>query len=246
MWIGSWIWFTVRQPNASPPGYQSPASGDSTPKPGSLESLNAKVCHAFMSHSLSNTPHIFFAAIVHTQLHQEVMNNHSVSQWWGHHRLHQNEVFECKGTENPLKVSCSNMICQLTTVPRDPITQMNSKHHEDKEDYDLTSWLSIAWPLAAFKNHELVESDNQSSSTTLISFPLDHLSMFIGCFSRWWFVREDNLSPNSFELCPSSLHWYPPNSGPCKRRFHTLTNPIDCYARAILTLSLPGPPTTSS
>ena len=107
-------------------------------------------------------------------LHQEVANNHLVSQWWGHCGLHQHEVPECRGMENPLKVCHSDMICQLTTVPRHPITQIKSKYHEDKKDYDSTSWLLKARPLTAFENDESMESDNQSSSITLISFPLNH------------------------------------------------------------------------
>ena len=139
MWIGSQIRFMVRQPTASPLGYQSPAWGDSAPEPGSPESLNAKACHTSASQPLANVPRIFSAAVVRMRLHQEVSNNHSVSQWWGHRGLHQHEVPECKGTENPLKVSHSDTICQLTTVPRHPITQTKSILHEDEEDYDSTS-----------------------------------------------------------------------------------------------------------
>ena len=81
MWIGSRIRFTVRQPTASPPGYQSPVSGDSAPEPGSPESLDAKACHTSTSQPLANVPRIFSAAVACAQLHQEVSNNHSVSHF---------------------------------------------------------------------------------------------------------------------------------------------------------------------
>ena len=45
MWIGSQIRFTARQPYASPPGYQSPVSGDNVPNLGSQDTTGAQPHH---------------------------------------------------------------------------------------------------------------------------------------------------------------------------------------------------------
>ena len=183
---------------------------------------------------------------LHHILFQEVTNNHLVSQWWGHHRLHQNEVIECRGTGNPQKVNCSDTICQLTTVSRHPIAQMNLKDHEGEEDHGSTSQLSIAWPLTAFKNHRSVELDNQSSLRTLISFPLNHPLVHSSA------TFQDNVlsrKPNSFQThlsyaCSHCIDTFP--FGTLKTVIPYPHQSIDCYTRASLTLSMPGPSTASS
>ena len=71
MWIKSQIRLTARQPNASPPGYQSPMLGDSTLIPESLDELDANLYHRFTPQTLLNTPHPFTATISHSQDHQE-------------------------------------------------------------------------------------------------------------------------------------------------------------------------------
>jgi len=48
-------------------------------------------------------PCLFSAAISHSWPCQEVMNDNPVSQWWGHHRLHQGQVPECMFEEFRLR-----------------------------------------------------------------------------------------------------------------------------------------------
>ena len=71
--------------------------------------------------------------------HQEDVNDHLVSQWYGHHRLHQDEVPESRDLRGLRKVSDSERSCQLTTVSDYPASQTNSDSYEDKEDVDFTS-----------------------------------------------------------------------------------------------------------
>ena len=80
MWIRSRIRFTAGLPNASPPGYQSPAPGDSVPVPGSLDQPGAYPNHGSAPQTLLNTPRLFTTAILHSRLRQEDSDNHSVSQ----------------------------------------------------------------------------------------------------------------------------------------------------------------------
>ena len=82
MWIGSWICFTARQPHASPPGYQSLASGDNAPDPGSQDALGAQPHHGSAPPTSSHNNNILANStpyVSHSSTHQEVVSGHQVS-----------------------------------------------------------------------------------------------------------------------------------------------------------------------
>ena len=120
MWIGSQICFMARQPYTSPLGYQSPVSGDNIPDPGSQDTIGVQLHHGSMpptsSHNNDNlvnsTP-----CLLHSCALQEDVNASSVSQWWGHCGLHQDEVLECRSLKRRPKVSLIAEIHRLTTIP---------------------------------------------------------------------------------------------------------------------------------
>ena len=215
MWIGSRIRFTARQPQASPPGYQSPASGDNAPDPGSQDALGAQPHHGSAPPTSSHNNNFLANStpyISHSSTHQEVVSGHQVSQWWGHCGLHQDEVRECGGLEKKLKVSLINRIRQLTAVPRTSVTRPNVKLNEVKEtvDQDARHELEplLARDPAAFKGNDLTQSvDDSSSSITLIdsirhvnvtplSLPNDRSYARCNCASIY--VPQDPYFENSY------------------------------------------------
>ena len=136
MWTESPSLYTARRPNTSPPGYQSPASGDSAPIPGSQDHQDAVPPFGTTPRTLLRVPRIFSAAILRSRLRREVSDDSSVSQWWGHHGLHQDEVPECRSSEKPLKASLINRTCQLTTVSRSSVSRPNLKPNKGKKPVD--------------------------------------------------------------------------------------------------------------
>ena len=145
MWIGSQIHLTARQPYASPPGYQSPALGDNVPDPGSQDTTGVQPHHGSVPPSAShNNDNLVNSTSypLHSCARREVSNANSVSQWWGHHGLHQDEVLECRSLRRRPKVSLIAEICRLTTTPRLSIACMKSTPSEDIASIDLINMTS--------------------------------------------------------------------------------------------------------
>jgi hypothetical protein len=80
MWIRSQPLFTARRPNVSPPGYQSPALGDSVPVPGSQDTQRVTPQPGVTISSLSRTPRLFTSVTSQTRARREVNNEPQVSQ----------------------------------------------------------------------------------------------------------------------------------------------------------------------
>ena len=143
MWIGSRIRLTARQPYASPPGYQSPASGDNVPDPGSQDTTGAQPHHGSAPPSASHNNDNLVNSTpypLHSCARQEVSNANSVSQWWGHRGLHQDEVLECRSLRRRPKVSLIAEICRLTTTPRLSIACTKPTPSEDETSVDLIKY----------------------------------------------------------------------------------------------------------
>ena len=115
MWIESTLHSTVRRRIVSPPGYQSPALGDSVPVPGSQEAQREPPQPRVSISKLSRIPRLFASAILTSRTRREVDNGNRISQGWGHRGLHQDEVLECPITEKMRQVSSNYVPCQLTT-----------------------------------------------------------------------------------------------------------------------------------
>ena len=115
MWIESTHLSTVRRRIVSPPGYQSPALGDSVPVPGSQEAQRVTLQPRVTTSKLSRVPRLFASAISTSRTRREADNGNRISQWWGHRGLHQDEVLECPITEETRQVSSNYVPCQLTT-----------------------------------------------------------------------------------------------------------------------------------
>ena len=82
MWIGSRIRLMARQPYASPPGYQSPASGDNIPDPGSQDTTGAQPYHGSTPPSASHNNDNLINSTpypLHSCARQEVSNANLVS-----------------------------------------------------------------------------------------------------------------------------------------------------------------------
>ncbi|EDR07238.1 uncharacterized protein LACBIDRAFT_328059 [Laccaria bicolor S238N-H82] len=194
MWMESPHFYTARQPYASPPGYKSPAPGDPAPLPGSQDILNMVSSRGTTLQTLSRVPRIFSAAISHSRLRREVLISPSVSQWWGHHRLHQDEVPECKDSEKLHKASLIDRSCQLTTPSRIPDSQVNLNPKTGKKTVvhashdaptplivristafkgnDLASpFPTLAWISAAFEELDSVTTDNGSQPPKTLTTP---------------------------------------------------------------------------
>ena len=170
MWIGSRIHLTARQPYASPPGYQSLASGDNVPDPGSQDIIGAPPTRYNNNDTLTNsTPYL-----LHSSAHQEDANASPVSQWWGHRGLHQDEALECKSSERTRKVSLIDRICQLTSVPRHSVAPSSLVSNEVVTNVDqaipFSHEPSLVRNLAASEGSDLTRlGDDPSSSITLTS-----------------------------------------------------------------------------
>ena len=138
IWIRSWIRLMARQPYASPPGYQSPTSGDNVLDLGSQDTIGAQLHHGSTPPTCYNNDTLANSApyLSHSSAHQEDANTSLVSQWWGHCRLHQDEVLECKSSERMRKVSLINRICQLTSVPRHSVTPSSLGLNKVKTNID--------------------------------------------------------------------------------------------------------------
>ena len=105
MWIGSRIRLTARQPYASPPGYQSPASGDNVPDPGSQDTTGAQPHHGSAPPSASHNNDILVNSTpypLHSCARQEVSNANSVS----HLRLCRRTARFCTLSTPPLLWPC--------------------------------------------------------------------------------------------------------------------------------------------
>ena len=140
--------------------------------------------------TLSRVPRLFASAVSQVRTRREVESEPRISQWWGHRGLHQDEVSECLTAEEMQLVSSTNLISQLTIVPR-PFTlpdhlgsQENGTTHNNltkpslaraltaSKGDDLVNephWLSLARAPAAFESNDT--DDNSSSSATLVSSP---------------------------------------------------------------------------
>ena len=81
MWIGSQICLMARQPYASPPGYQSLASGDNVPDPGSQDTIGVPPHHGSTSPTRYNNNTLANSApyLLHSSAHQEDANTSLVS-----------------------------------------------------------------------------------------------------------------------------------------------------------------------
>ena len=142
MWIGSWIHLTARQPYASTPGYQSPASGDNVPDPGSQDTTGVQPHHGSAPPSpchnndnlVNSTPCLLLSCT-----HREDTNASLVSQWWGHRGLHQHEVLECRRLGRKPKVSLIDEIRRLTTIPRLSTICTRLTSSEDEASDNLTN-----------------------------------------------------------------------------------------------------------
>ena len=184
MWIGSRICLTARQPYASPPGYQSPASGDNVPDPGSQDIIGAPPHHGSAPPHHGSAPPTRYnnndtltnsaPYLSHSSVHQEDANASSVSQWWGHHGLHQDEVLECKSSERTRKVSLIDRICQLTSVPRHSVAPSSLVSNEVMTNVDQaipsSHEPSLVRNLTASEGSDLTRlGDDSLSSITLTS-----------------------------------------------------------------------------
>ena len=78
MWIKSHPSLSVRRRFVSPPGYQSPALGDSVPVPGSQEAQHETLQPRDSTPALSHVPRLF-ASVIPSRTHQEVDNEHRIS-----------------------------------------------------------------------------------------------------------------------------------------------------------------------
>ena len=114
MWIESHPSLSIRRCFVSPPGYQSSALGDSIPVPGSQEAQHETLQPRVSTPTLCCVPQLF-ASVIPSRIHQEVDNEHRISQWWGHHGLHQYEVLKCLTMEEMQQVSPKKVDCELTT-----------------------------------------------------------------------------------------------------------------------------------
>ena len=182
----------ARQHHASPLGYQSPVSGDNIPNPGSQDTTGMQPHHGSMpptsNHNNDNlvnsTP-----CLLHSCAHQEDTNASSVSQWWGHRRLHLDEVLECRSLKGRPKVSLITEIHQLTTIPRLLITCMRPTPSEDEGPINLTERSiqgpSLARYPAAFEGNDIARSDN--NTTSLITLHEDRL--IACCVPEPWLVQ---------------------------------------------------------
>ena len=132
MWIESHDLFTVRRRIVSPPGYQSPALGDSVPVPG-LQEVHQHVTlqPGVTTSTLSRVPRLFASVISSIQTHREVNSEPRISQWWGHCGLHQDEVLECQTTEETRQVSPDLTVRQLTTISFPPTPTKTSRSQTD-------------------------------------------------------------------------------------------------------------------
>ena len=123
MWNGSWIRLTARQPYASPPGYQSLASGDNVPNPGSQDTTGAQPHHGSTLPSpchnndnlVNSTPCLLLSCT-----HQEDANASSISQFvvcvgsWNHGwRKDWNELTFCQSWPNLLSL---HLYCPFKTA----------------------------------------------------------------------------------------------------------------------------------
>ena len=82
MWIGSRICLTARQPYASPPGYQSLASGDNVPDLGSQDIIGVLPHHGSAPPTRYNNNNILPNSapyLSHSSAHQEDANASPVS-----------------------------------------------------------------------------------------------------------------------------------------------------------------------
>lgn len=160
------------------------------------------------------------------------MNDHLVSQWYGHCRLHQDEVPESRDLRGLRKVSDSDRSCQLTAVSDYPASQTNSDSYEDEEDVDFTSWPSTAWVPAAIEGCISVDAaddllslatlnpsdhlfDNQSDLMTQLPLPTNmsyaHYTWASKCLVRWDPFPEEKCLSVALTLSNKS----PGNLLPC-------------------------------
>ena len=184
MWIESHGLSTVRRRIVSPPGYQSPALGDSVPVPG-LQEVHQRVTlqPGVTTSTLSRVPRLFASVISSIRTHREVDSEPRISQWWGHRGLHQDEVLECQTTEETRQVSPDLTVRQLTTISFPPTPTKTSRSQTDGAPPcnrtrppsartpaafggNDPSEPSIARVLAAFEGKDV--DDDASSSATLV------------------------------------------------------------------------------
>ena len=162
MWIESHPSLSVRRRFVSPPGYQSPALGDSVPVPGSQEAQHETLQPRVSTPALSRVPQLF-ASVIPSRTHQEVDNEHRISQWWGHRGLHQHEVLECLTTEETRQVSSKKVNCELTTIPTSSTLLHHIRSRADGISSNNSTEPSLARMPAAFEGKENLKSPSESS-----------------------------------------------------------------------------------
>ena len=81
MWIESTHHSTVRRHIVSPPGYQSPALGDSVPVPGSQRAQRVTPQPGVTTSKLSRVPQLFASAISTLRTRREADDGNRISQF---------------------------------------------------------------------------------------------------------------------------------------------------------------------
>ena len=202
MWIESHSLSTIRRRIVSPPGYQSPVLGDGIPVPG-LQGVHQRVTPQLgvTTSTLSRIPWLFASVISSIRTHQEVDSEPQISQWWGHCRLHQDEVLECQTMEETWQVSPDLTICQLTTVSFPPTSPKPSRGQTDGAPSHNRTKPSSACTPTAFGgddtgNDPSKPSNDASSSATLV--PPTQMSSSSG--SSHHSTRNPLFTPNKLSL----------------------------------------------
>jgi hypothetical protein len=208
MWIGSQPLFTARRPNVSPPGYQSPALGDSVPVPGSQDTQRVTPQPGVTISSLSRTPRLFTSVTSQTRARREVNNEPQVSQWWGHRGLHQHEVLECLTTEEKRQASPNDTSRRLTTTSSPITLHKRYESQPDRTKPDDPTKPSLARTLAA------IEGNDFDSDPTKPTLARPHAAFESNDSAKSWIARvlaapEDDDTDD--DTSSSVTEWYLPS-----------------------------------
>ena len=143
--------------------------------------------NAWLCNLESPPQHLVTSIMLTSRTHREANSEHWISQWWGHCKLHQDEVLECLTMEEIQQVSPNNVDYWLTTVstsstlPNHPRSQVHGTLFNDPMKPLLVHSLaafkgnkktndpykpSIAPVLTAFKGYD---SEDSSSSVTIVA-----------------------------------------------------------------------------
>jgi hypothetical protein len=207
MWIRSQPLFTARRPNVSPPGYQSPALGDSVPVPGSQDTQRVTPQPGVTISSLSRTPRLFTSVTSQTRARREVNNEPQVSQWWGHRGLHQHEVLECLTTEEKRQASPNDTSRRLTTTSSPITLHKRYESQPDRTKPNDPTKPSLARTLAA------IEGNDFNSDPTKPMLARSHAAFESNDSAKSWIARvlaapedddTDDDTSSSVTLVPSN------------------------------------------